>query len=64
VSHYNHMTSHDGSHDKCGKVVHRPCSSCISSVGNLIGTLCHMMENTHLNNIIFFYFILLLIFCS
>ena len=20
------------SHDKCGKVVHRPCSSCISSV--------------------------------
>ena len=25
---------------------------------------CHMTENTHLNNIIFFYFILLLIFCS
>ena len=22
------------SHDKCGKVVHRPCSSCISSVQN------------------------------
>jgi len=20
------------SHDKCGKVVHRPCSSCISSI--------------------------------
>jgi len=31
VSH--HMMSHDGSHDKCGKVVHRPCSSCISSIG-------------------------------
>jgi len=26
--------------------------------------MCHMMENTHLNNIIFFYFILLLIFHS
>jgi len=26
------------SHDECGKVVHRPCSSCISSVENLIGT--------------------------
>ena len=25
--------SHDGSHDKCGKVVHRPCSSCISNIG-------------------------------
>ena len=28
---------HDGSHDKCGKVVHRPCSSCISSVGKSNG---------------------------
>jgi len=37
VSH--HMMSHDRSHDKCGKVVHRPYSSCISSVGNLMGTL-------------------------
>ena len=27
-----HMMSHDRSHDECGKVVHRPCSSCISSV--------------------------------
>jgi len=26
------MISHDGSHDKYGKVVYRPCSSCISSV--------------------------------
>jgi len=24
--------SHDRSHDKCGKVVHRLCSSCISSI--------------------------------
>jgi len=35
-----HVTSHSvTSHDKCGKVVHRPCSSCISSIENLIGTL-------------------------
>ena len=34
-----HMTSHDGSHDRHGKEVHRPCSSCISSIENLIGTL-------------------------
>ena len=27
-----HMMSHDGSHDRHGKVVHKPCSSCISSV--------------------------------
>ena len=27
-----------GWHDKCGKVVHRPCSSCISSVENPIET--------------------------
>jgi len=39
VSHsHSHITSHDGSHDKHGKVVHRPCSSCISSVENLMGT--------------------------
>ena len=31
-----HMTM---SHDKCGKVVHRPCSSCISSVQNQMETL-------------------------
>jgi len=29
--------SHYGSHDKCGKVVHRPCNSCISSVGKSNG---------------------------
>jgi len=27
------------SHDECGRVVHRPCSSCISSVQNPIETL-------------------------
>jgi len=27
------------SHDKCGKVVHRLCSSCISSIQNQMGTL-------------------------
>jgi len=26
------------SHDECGKVVHRPCSSCISSVQKITGT--------------------------
>jgi len=26
-------------HDKCGKVVHRPYSSCISSIQNQMGTL-------------------------
>jgi len=31
---YHKSQSHDRrSHDKCGKVVHRPCSSCISSIG-------------------------------
>jgi len=46
VSHsHSHMTgshivtSHDKSHDRCGKIVHRLCSSCISSVENLTGTL-------------------------
>ena len=26
------------SHDECGKVVHRPYSNCISSIGNLMET--------------------------
>jgi len=34
-----HMMSHDRSHDRCEKEVHRPCSSCISSIENLMGTL-------------------------
>jgi len=33
------VMSHDMSHDECGKVVHRPCSSCISSVQKITGTL-------------------------
>ena len=41
------MMLHDGSHDRHGKVVHRPCSSCISSIENLMGTLssssCQML---------------------
>jgi len=39
VTYYGHIsgchsvTSHEMmSHDECGKVVHRPCSSCISSI--------------------------------
>ena len=35
-SHSNYVTLM--SHDKYGKVVHRLCSSCISSIENLIGT--------------------------
>jgi len=30
---------HMMSHDRYGKIVHRPCSSCISSIENLTGTL-------------------------
>jgi len=33
------MISHDRSHDRHGKEVHRPCSNCISSIENLTGTL-------------------------
>jgi len=33
------VISHDESHDGCGKIVHRPCSSYISSIKNLIETL-------------------------
>ena len=41
------LMSHNESHDRHGKIVHRPCSSCISSVENLMGTLssspCQML---------------------
>ena len=44
VSHsHSHITeshsvmSHDKSHDRCGKEVHRLCSSCISSVAKSNG---------------------------
>ena len=30
------MMSHDESHDRHGKIVHRPCSSCRKSNGNSI----------------------------
>ena len=33
------MSHHMTSHDRHGKVVHRPCSSYISSIENLMGTL-------------------------
>ena len=43
VSHHmtesHSITSHDWSHDRHGKIVHRPCSSYISSIENLTGTL-------------------------
>ena len=42
----HHMTSHDKSHDRHGKIVHRPCSSCISSVENLTGTLSSSLCQT------------------
>ena len=59
VSHsHNHMTgshsitSHDGSHDRHRKVVHRLCSSCISSIENLIETLlsslCQLLSKEQL----------------
>jgi len=37
-SHGHNITSYDGSHNGYGKTVHRPCSSCISSIENLMGT--------------------------
>ena len=46
------MMSHDQSHDMHGKIVHRPCSSCISSVKNLTGTLlsslCQLLNKEQL----------------
>jgi len=37
--HVTGVTSHDKSHYGCGKIVHRPCSSCISSIQEIIGIL-------------------------
>jgi len=41
VIYHSHMSGCHSvmSHDKYGKVVHRLCSSCISSIQNEIGTL-------------------------
>ena len=48
----HHMMSHDQSHDRHGKIVHRPCSNCISSVENLMGTLssslCQLLNKEQL----------------
>ena len=38
VTGHSQVMSHDQVTWECGKIVHRPCSSCISSVGNLMGT--------------------------
>ena len=44
--------SHDRSHDRLGKVIHRLCSSCISSIENLMGTLlsslCQLLDREQL----------------
>ena len=37
-SHMKMGMSHDGSHDEYGKVVHRPYSSCISSIQKIMET--------------------------
>jgi len=42
----HHIMSHDRSHDRHGKVVHRLCSSCISSIENLTGTLSSSLCQT------------------
>ena len=42
----HHMMSHDGSHDRHRKVVHRLSSSCISSIENLMGTLSSSLCQT------------------
>ena len=49
----SHVTCHTmKSHDNHGKVVHRPCSNCISSVENLMGTvsssLCQSLNKEQL----------------
>ena len=54
ITSHSHITlmSHDRSHDRHGKVVHRPCSSYISSVENPTGTLssslCQLLNKEQL----------------
>ena len=47
-----HMMSHNESHDRHGKIVHRLCSSCISSVENptrtLSSSLCQSLNKEQL----------------
>ena len=50
VSHHSHMigchrSHHMVSHDEYGRIVHRPCSSCISSVENPTGTIEFSLSN-------------------
>jgi len=46
------MSHHMMSHDRHGNIVHRPCSSCISSIENLTGTLlsslCQLLNKEQL----------------
>ena len=46
------MSHHMMSHDRHGKIVHRPCSNCISSIENLMGTLssslCQLLNKEQL----------------
>ena len=52
VSQSHDRKSYDWSHDRHGKIVHRPCSSCISNVENLTGTLssslCQLLNKEQL----------------
>ena len=55
VSHHKCHITWQGvimSYDRCGKIVHRPCSSCINSVKNLIETLssslCQLLNKEQL----------------
>jgi len=54
-----HMMSHDG----CGKTVHRPCSSCISSIENLMETLLSsvMTWQKQLSHYLYFFSFLFLL---
>jgi len=55
---YSHMIESYGiiSHNRYGKIVHRPYSSCISSVENLIKT-CYESPKKEINSHIFEYLI-------
>jgi len=44
MSHKCHSHMIRRSHDGCGKVVHRPCSNCISSVLEITGILENYLD--------------------
>ena len=52
VTESHHIMSHDRSHDRHGKVVYRLCSSYLSSIKNLMGTLlsslCQLLNKEQL----------------